>query len=438
MLLKYGLILWVLASSSWAASTTLDLSKTIELTLQNSSELKEKQEVIREAKADMNKATSSRLPNADISIKYQSYINPSDTTSFDLSTGSLQVVTVPIKKDYGLESSLTITQTLWTFGKIQSAINASRQGLDLAQIGAQDLSNDLKYLAKKGFLGSVLSQKVKKIQEESLLNAQENNRLYTRRFQRGRAVQSNLLRLKRDIESRKPQVDKSEEDLQKSISYLQMLTGTPYHQKITIEQSWPKMNSIPSLEEARKRLLTQSTKLQLGRSNIKLNEDQIAVKKSALYPNLALFASMSAFGEDNEADFSSNQSIKQTSTIGLSISIPLYAGGSRYADIGKARAQLGQARYQLEHNQKQLELQLESLYIQKKSFEKQKKSNQKFLDLAKRTFKMSQNRIDSGQASIIELNDAEQLLTQAKLQLEMSIYNEHLTVAEIHKFLNTK
>lgn len=438
MLLKYGLILWVLASSSWAASTTLDLSKTIELTLQNSSELKEKQEVIREAKADMNKATSSRLPNADISIKYQSYINPSDTTSFDLSTGSLQVVTVPIKKDYGLESSLTITQTLWTFGKIQSAINASRQGLDLAQIGAQDLSNDLKYLAKKGFLGSVLSQKVKKIQEESLLNAQENNRLYTRRFQRGRAVQSNLLRLKRDIESRKPQVDKSEEDLQKSISYLQMLTGTPYHQKINIEQSWPKMNSIPSLEEARKRLLTQSTKLQLGRSNIKLNEDQIAVKKSALYPNLALFASMSAFGEDNEADFSSDQSIKQTSTIGLSISIPLYAGGSRYADIGKARAQLGQARYQLEHNQKQLQLQLESLYIQKKSFEKQKKSNQKFLDLAKRTFKMSQNRIDSGQASIIELNDAEQLLTQAKLQLEMSIYNEHLTVAEIHKFLNTK
>ena len=51
---------------------------------------------------------------------------------------------------------------------------------------------------------------------------------------------------------------------------------------------------------------------------------------------------------------------------------------------------------------------------------------------------MSQRRFKTGQASIIELNDAELLLTQAKLQIEQSLYNQNLIHGEILKLLDLR
>ena len=437
--LLVSVLLLTMPSVVMGKTVKLDLPKAWDLAQKSSDELKSRMEAVKGAQADLRKAKGAFLPSVDLSTQYQKYINPSTTQVWANvnSTTSVQV-DVPIKQDYGMEATATLTQVLYTFGKIASAIDAAQAGVSLTNLDQKNFENELRFSVTQGVLGTVLAMKTEKIFKESLKNARDNNSIFRKRFSRGRAPQSDSLRLERDIESRKPNLDQAEESLGKAMANIKMLTGIPYTTEVTVDPSWPKQRKLPSLGEARGMLVNRSTGLKVAQSNVALKEQLLESKKSALYPDLALFANTSYFGEDDEADFSTDDSIKSLSTVGVSITIPVYSGGTRYHDISKSRAELSQAKYDLSDAQRKLSLLLESLYIQHDSYTKQHKSNKNFLKLAKSTFDMSQRRFKTGQASIIELNDAELLLTQAKLQIEQSLYNQNLIHGEILKLLDLR
>ena len=302
-----------------AETINLDLKKAMELAIKSSDELKVKTESIKASEADFKKAKGSRLPSLDLSTKLQRYTNQSTRSVWThVGTNNTAVqVDVPIKKDYGFESSITLSQVIYTFGKISSAIQAASAGVNTTQLDRNNFENELRFSVTQSVLGTILANKSMSIFKESLNNAKANHSIFRKRFSRGRAPQSDSLRLQRDIESRKPNLEQAEENLGIAMSNLKMLTGIPFEKDLSLDNKWPIQKPIPDLNKARSMIKERSTGLKLARSNIDLKTELLNSKKSALFPDIAFFANSSLSGEDDQSDFSSDGSKLGLTTFAL-------------------------------------------------------------------------------------------------------------------------
>ena len=87
----------------------------------------------------------------------------------------------------------------------------------------------------------------------------------------------------------------------------------------------------------------------------------------------------------------------------------------------------------LEKTKRLLGLDLEKSLIEFQSQQAIYTQNLHSIELAKKTFDISKKRFGSGQTSITELNDAELLLTQAKLSKEMTLFKINQLNAKINR-----
>jgi len=62
-------------------------------------------------------------------------------------------------------------------------------------------------------------------------------------------------------------------------------------------------------------------------------------------------------------------------------------------------------------------------------------ANTEAVELAQELFKQAQEMFSSGQVALTDLNDAELLLTNQRLNKEMTLYNINVTLAKIEKLV---
>ena len=123
------------------------------------------------------------------------------------------------------------------------------------------------------------------------------------------------------------------------------------------------------------------------------------------------------------------------STVGVSLSIPIFAGGKRYQAIRQAQNQYEQVKLQAENTERQLmiavrqslntmEMNMKSYYAAQTALA----SAQKGYDITEASYKV-------GRSTLIELNDAQLALTQAKLAESQAIYNFVVAKAQLEQTL---
>lgn len=70
-----------------------------------------------------------------------------------------------------------------------------------------------------------------------------------------------------------------------------------------------------------------------------------------------------------------------------------------------------------------------------KQYKENLKANIEAVRLAEEAFKQTQEMFASGQATLTDLNDAERLLTNQKLNKEMTLFSINITLARIEKLI---
>ena len=73
-----------------------------------------------------------------------------------------------------------------------------------------------------------------------------------------------------------------------------------------------------------------------------------------------------------------------------------------------------------------------------KQYKDNLKANVDAVDLAEKSFKQSQDMFASGQISVVDLNNAELLLTKQRLNKEMTLYYINVTMARIEKLVTER
>lgn len=123
------------------------------------------------------------------------------------------------------------------------------------------------------------------------------------------------------------------------------------------------------------------------------------------------------------------------SVIGVSLSIPIFTGGSKYYKIRQTRVSMEQLDLQREDAERNLQLAVKQNVDNMNTCVKQFDAARKGVEQAERGYLISQKRYDTGAGTLLEMNDAELALTQARLNFNQAIFNYIVAKSDLEKIM---
>ena len=123
------------------------------------------------------------------------------------------------------------------------------------------------------------------------------------------------------------------------------------------------------------------------------------------------------------------------SYVGLSLNIPIFAGGKRYQAIRQAKNQYQQVQLQTENTERQLKIAIRQSLTTMETNMKSYYAAQDAVASAAKGYSIAEKAYQVGRSTLIELNDAQLALTQAQLAESQAIYNFVIAKAQLEQTL---
>ena len=183
--------------------------------------------------------------------------------------------------------------------------------------------------------------------------------------------------------------------------------------------------------------LADNTNMRQLRLNETMLNQTLKVQKMNFMPTLALagtYAFQSLYNDNwNVFDYTWAKS----SSIVLSLSVPIFRMGN-FTKIRSTKLQISQLNENISYTEKQLNIQARSYVDNMKANAEQVASNREAIEQAEKGREIASKRYEIGKGTILELNNSEVSLTQAKLTYSQSIYNYLAAKADLDKVLGNE
>ncbi|OPZ39957.1 MAG: outer membrane channel protein [Bacteroidetes bacterium ADurb.BinA104] len=118
----------------------------------------------------------------------------------------------------------------------------------------------------------------------------------------------------------------------------------------------------------------------------------------------------------------------------LSVSIPIFKAGN-FTKLRSTKLQISQLSESIDYTERQLGLQVKNYVDNMRASAEQAASNNEAIRQAEKGREIAGKRYETGKGTILELNNSEVALTQAKLTYSQSIYNYLAAKADLDKVL---
>ena len=260
----------------------------------------------------------------------------------------------------------------------------------------------------------------KEVYENAVLNLEETQK----KFDAQKTSEFELVRAKTSVANAVPNVYNAESSVILALWQLKAVLGVDLDMDLDVagkledhsQQMFYDIHQHDSVS-----LDNNSTMKQLAIQMEQLAQN-IKLQKFANIPSLALAFNFSYMSMADDISFKEFPWTPY-STVGLSLNIPIFAGGKRYQAIRQAKNQHQQVQLQVENTERQLKIairqSLNSMEMNMKSYyaaQTAEESAQKAYDIAAASYKL-------GRGTLLDLNDAQLALTQSQLAKSQAVYN---------------
>ena len=161
------------------------------------------------------------------------------------------------------------------------------------------------------------------------------------------------------------------------------------------------------------------------------------MQKLQYAPSLVSSFHYTYISQNNDFKFS-NYKWDPYSTVGVTLSIPIFNGGQRHHNLKQTEVQLSQLRYQRVDLERNLKLAVKNNIDLINKNVKQIMATQSSVEQAKKGYEITLKRYETGLGTIVELNAAALAVTNAELQYKNAIYDYLAAKADLEKVLGYK
>lgn len=308
--------------------------------------------------------------------------------------------------------------------QLWESLRVSDMDVELAVEKARSSRLEMVNQVKQAYFACLLSKEAFAVYKSVYDNALANLDKIQKRYNVQKASELDLTRAKTTLANAVPNVYDAESAVILSLWQLKAVMGVSLDENIDIagtlsDYSQTMLYEIGQFGDIS--LESNSTMRQLA-----IQADQLAsavkLQKYAALPSLSLAFSYSLNAMTNDFNFSEYR-WSPHSYLGLSLQIPIFAGGKRLNSIRQAKVQAGELEVQRINTERQLKIAIRQYLNKMETAMKTHSASLSALESATKAYDIASKSYNVGRSTLTDLNDAQLALTQSQLAVSQAIYN---------------
>lgn len=430
------LILFLVMPGALLAGTQrITLDEALDIALRKNKEIAAARLGVEKAEAQIAEAIGNALPSLNLSAMYTRNLQLPVFFIPDFqnpSSGRLNPVTVGLDNQYSV--GLSASQILFN-SAVFTGIGASKIYKYAAQEQLNSTIATVLTQTKKQFFAALLARDLVGIAEASLNNGRENLSTIQVLFREGLVAEFDAIRAEVAVENIRPYVTQAEAGYRNAIHALETQLGGDFQDSLEPEGSFSAtLEELPTEETAMVKALKDNYDLKALMLQTDVTKEFVSVAESDYFPTLAAFGNWQNQGQSNT--FSEWTSASSTG-VGLSLSMNLFNGLRTKAKVQQSQADYETVRTQLARLKDGIKLQVKSFLNLLVSARQRVQAQQRTVEQAQRGYEIAQIRYREGTGSLLEINDSDLALAQARTNKVQALHDYYSAKADMDRVLGS-
>ena len=331
----------------------------------------------------------------------------------------------------GIQAAMPLVNAqLW------KSIKISGEDVELAVEKARASRLDMITQVKQAFYAVQLAKEAYKVYEEVYDNAVENFRQTEMRYNVQKASELDYTRAKTAVANAIPNLYDAENNITMTLWQLKAVMGIDLDMDIDVAGELQD-NAVQMFRDIHENddvsLENNSTMKQLEIQAEQL-ANAIKMQQFASLPTLSLAFAYSVNAMTNDFNFREYRG-SPYSYVGLSLSIPIFAGGRRLNSVRQSKVQYEELKLQTLNTERQLKIAIRQCLNQMETSMKSYDAAKEAEEAARKAYGIATQSFNLGRSTLTDLNDAQLALTQAQLGVSQAVYSFVLAKASLEQTL---
>ena len=422
----------------------LNLSKALEIALSENPTVKVADKEIEKKKYAQKGSYAALFPQISFAADYNRTLKKQVMymDGFDMGSTEMPEGTEAVDMSKGIEVG---RDNNWSLGfnasmplvnaSLWKSLSISALDVELSVEQARSSKISMVNQVKKSFYSVLLANDSYRVFKESYDNAMENYLDIKKKYEQGTVAEYDLIRADVTVKNSEPNMLQALNSLTLAKWQLKALLGMDLETEIDCEGTLVDFETELFADFlSTDTTLAENTDLKQIDLQAEQLKKTLMMQKFDYLPTLSLTGLYQWTSMNNDFKFKDYQ-WNPYSMIGVSLSIPIFSGGSKYHKIKQTQVSMQQMDLQREDTKRNLQLAIKQYMDNMNTCIKKFDAAQKGVEQANRGYLIAQKRYDTGAGTLLEMNDAELALTQSKLNFNQSIYDYMVAKSDLEKVL---
>lgn len=326
---------------------------------------------------------------------------------------------------------LRLGQSFTLNGREISALRVAERGIDKSRADLNDIKERYVYSVAQGFYDVAKSRQSVAIAEANVQRLETHRHAVKSRLKLGDVPITELYRTEAELSEAQAGLIQANNNLKLNQALLGRLVGSDIPLDITEDPADAPADTITDLDGLKQTALENRSDLKSLIYQEAMAEHTINYTKGVYWPRVAVEATWMRILQEPESY------LDESAYVGVSLEMNLFDAGLRRAQVSDARRQKLQAKLLRQDAQRQVAVEIEQVWLFWKSQQEAARAYESQLRYATENYQAVTRLYEHGMANVVEVMDANTLLTTAQLQLSDAHYNVQLAVLGVERAAGT-
>jgi outer membrane protein len=364
-------------------------------------------------------------------------LNSRYTRSFKKQTFNISGQTFEIGSDNSINTTIDVSEPIPFLGTpVMNGIRIAEYYERIQDENMSQVESKVKADVKKSFYNVLLLKEVIELNKQSIINAEENLRVVEARYRAGVALEYDYIRAKVQVETLRPQLSQSENNLQIAKKFLKNTIGLKDNQDIDVTgnltydstEVWGTMDNIIKNVSEKNVAIRQ---LKLGK---RINEEIAEVDYANYLPKFYLFGQYGLQANENDDVSISRYRFYNTLVAGIGLTWDLNLFRNSYKEE-QSLIEVKKSEEQIIKTKELLKTQTESVLLRIEDAKDRIVAQSQIVTTAERGNELANISYKSGVLNQIDVVDSELALSQVKLAYIQAIYDYLIARTDLEQLL---
>lgn len=424
--------------TSSLAQEILNLNKSIRIALEQSPVIHKVKAEIIAAEGAAGQAVAGFLPQLSLSASAGKYYSEPQTMEIDMTgTGSPTAITFGTDEQADTTNySASLTQPLFTGGKLWSSVAMANKGLAVAKEELRKIAIEVEFNVINAYYSVIKAQKMVELGEESVEMAKNHLNQVNALLKVGMSTRADVLRGEVQAAQAEIGLTKAKQALELAKNNFNNTLGRDLDDPVSLIQVGAETGMV-RIYPYKELLAVAYHKRPDWKQYVlvkKVSEDEVALARSGLWPMISVVGNY----DTGSTRYSSYQTNVKNWTAILSGTWNIFDGTATWNKIKEAEAKLEAQKADEINVKRGIALEVKDANFVVKSSIENLQSTEKAVELATENHNIAEERYKAGVGTNLEEIDAQVALTQAKTDHLQAQHDLLIAKAKLNKIIGKK